>query len=259
MAMKQIWQGVLGVLLVAASLQARADSDALWRIIDTQCVPHQLQQGSPAPCAQVDLAQGRERGYVVLKDIEGPLQYLVMPTAKITGIESPALIAPNARDYWGGAWAARSFMSEKLGREIPRERVSLAMNSKYGRSQNQAHIHVSCVDPVVHQQVEVLKNLLPVGQWKTLPVKLSGNRYLARRVNAVTGDRVGVNPFRLIAEGVPGARSEMERYSLGMLATRFGDGRDGFILLATRADLLSANRGHAEELQDHDCTILENK
>lgn len=256
LVMKQIWGCVLGILLAGFGAQAHADSDALWRIIDTRCVPHQVQQGSPAPCALVDLAQGRERGYVVLKDLEGPLQYLVMPTAKITGIESPAFLASNAPDYWGEAWDARHFMDEKLGREIPRELVSLAVNSTYGRSQNQAHIHVSCVDPVVYQQVEVLKDLVPAGQWKALPVKLSGNRYLARRVDAAAGDYVGVNPFRLIAGGIPGARGDMGRYSLGMLATRFGDGRDGFILLVTRADLLSANRGHAEELQDHDCRVL---
>lgn len=254
--MRAGWLGLTGLFLAGVGAPAHADPDALWRVIDTRCVPHQVQQGSPAPCAQVDLAQGRERGYVVLKDLVGPLQYLLMPTAKITGMESPAFLAAHAPDYWGEAWAARHFMVEKLGRNIPRGLMSLSINSKYGRSQNQAHIHISCVDPVVLQQVDVLKDLVPAGRWKALPVKLSGNPYMARRINAGADDSVGVNPFRLVADGIPGAREDMGRYSIGMLATRFGDGRDGFILLATRADLLQANRGHAEELQDHDCSVL---
>ncbi|XLM23386.1 CDP-diacylglycerol diphosphatase, partial [Chromobacterium piscinae] len=32
------------------------------------------------------------------------------------------------------------------GEPLPRQAVSLAINSQYGRSQNQLHIHISCTD-----------------------------------------------------------------------------------------------------------------
>jgi len=239
-----------------AAAQARADSNALWHIIDTQCVPHQLQQGSAAPCAKVDLTPDRAHGYVVLKDLVGPLQYLVMPTAPITGIESPELLDDKARNYWEDAWAARSFMEERYGASIPRQDVALAINSVYGRSQSQMHIHVSCIDPDVLAQVDAVKDRVPTGRWELLPTHLKGHSYLAMRVEALPGDRLGLNPFLMMTEGIPHAVRDMGRYTLGMVAVEFAGHRDGFILLAGRAAAMQANRGHAEELQDHACSIL---
>src|ERR1700743_845249 len=63
---------MIRLLFVAASLlaltgTARADPDALWKIIDQKCMPDQQEHGQPAPCAKVDL----QAGYVVLKDLIG--------------------------------------------------------------------------------------------------------------------------------------------------------------------------------------------
>ena len=65
-----------------------SNSNALWRIVSQQCLPNQQTHNNPAPCAQVD----PQAGFVVFKDRNGPLQYLLMPTAKITGIESPQVL-----------------------------------------------------------------------------------------------------------------------------------------------------------------------
>lgn len=50
-------------------------------------------------------------GYVVLKDLNGPLQYLLMPTYRINGTESPLLTDPSTPNFWL-AWQARDFMSK---------------------------------------------------------------------------------------------------------------------------------------------------
>lgn len=255
-ARQLFWQMAVLLSVTLAAAQAQADSSTLWRIIDTQCVPHQLQNGSAAPCAKVDLAPDRAHGYVVLKDLVGSLQYLVMPTVHISGIESPELLDTGARNYWEEAWAARSFMEERYGASIPRQDVALAINSVYGRSQNQMHIHVSCVDPDVLLQVEAVKDRVPAGHWELLPTRLKGHSYLAMRVDALPGDRLGLNPFLMMTEGIPHAVSDMGRYTLGMVAVEFAGHRDGFILLAGRAAAMQADRGHAEELQDHACSIL---
>ncbi|HWA80517.1 MAG TPA: CDP-diacylglycerol diphosphatase, partial [Acetobacteraceae bacterium] len=114
---------------------------ALWHIVHDRCVPNEQAHGNPAPCALVDL----NRGYVVLKDIVGATQFLVLPTARVTGIESPAILVPGAPNYLQDAWAARRFVRARAPAPLSREDLSLAVNSIYGRSQNQLHIHVDCL------------------------------------------------------------------------------------------------------------------
>ena len=113
------------LVLLLAPHHASADADALWYIVSEQCVPDQQQFHSPKPCELVDLAAG----YVVLKDRVGDTQFLLMPTARISGIESPAILAPDAPNYWDAAWQARHFVDERAHRELPREAISLAINS----------------------------------------------------------------------------------------------------------------------------------
>jgi CDP-diacylglycerol pyrophosphatase len=229
-------------LLILLAGRAAADSDALWYVVSEQCVPDQQQSHSPKPCELVDLAAG----YVVLKDRDGNTQFLVMPTARVAGIESPAILAPDAPNYWQDAWEARRFVDARAGRELPRDAISLAINSEYGRSQNQLHIHVDCVRPSVRAALQAHADAIGQ-QWAPFPVQLAGHDYLAMRL---TQPEFGTtNPFALMANGVPGARDDMGRYTL----VAVGD-PVGFVLLAGRADGLT-NRGSGEELQDHACAL----
>jgi CDP-diacylglycerol pyrophosphatase len=132
---------------------ADADPDALWTIVHDRCVPDQQQYGDPAPCAWVNLSGGKQDGYAVLKDIAGTTQYLLIPTSRITGIESPAILAPDATNYFAAAWRARYFVEERAGGSLPRDWVSLAINSEVGRSQNQLHIHIDCIRADVHEEL----------------------------------------------------------------------------------------------------------
>ena len=234
------WFAFAAALLVLLAGRAAADPDALWYIVSEQCVPDQQQSHSPKPCALVDLAAG----YVVLKDRDGNTQFLVMPTARITGIESPAILAPDAPNYWQDAWDARRFVDARAGRELPRDDISLAINSEYGRTQNQLHIHVDCVRPDVRTALQAHADAIGP-QWAPFPVPLAGHDYLAMRL--AQQEFAASNPFDLLANGVPGARNDMGRYTLVVV----GD-PTGFVLLAGRADGL-ANRGSGEELQDHAC------
>lgn len=89
---------LLAVVMLAALLvyQFRfSHADALWKIVSQQCVPHMEQEHNPQPCVEVDTPAG----FVVFKDKNGPLQYLLMPTAKISGIESPQLLAASSPNY----------------------------------------------------------------------------------------------------------------------------------------------------------------
>ena len=227
-------------LLLTATNHATADPDALWHIVSEQCVPDQQQSNSPKPCALVDLAAG----YVVLKDRVGDTQFLVMPTARITGIESPAILAPDAPNYWEDAWQARRFVDDRAHRTLPREAISLAVNSASGRTQNQLHIHVDCVRLDVAAALR--DHAGDVGpQWQPFPTKLSGHDYMAIRLDQP--ELTDSKPFRLLADGIPDARADMGSYTLVVVGAP-----DGFVLLAGRATG-PTNRGSGEELQDHAC------
>jgi hypothetical protein len=62
-----------------------------------------------------------------------------------TGIEDAALLAPDAVNYFAAAWNVRSFVDKAVGRELPDDALSLAVNSPLARSQNQLHIHIDCI------------------------------------------------------------------------------------------------------------------
>ena len=73
-------------------------------------------------------------GFVVLKDINGVAQFLLIPTARISGIEDPAILASDAVNYWAPAWQARSFVEDRLHKTLPRNAVALAINWMQGRA-----------------------------------------------------------------------------------------------------------------------------
>jgi CDP-diacylglycerol pyrophosphatase len=232
---------------LAAPLSACADPNALWDIVHGQCAPNQAAKGDPSPCLQVDLAGG----YAVLKDRAGATQVLVIPTAKVTGIEDAAVTAAGAPNYFRDAWAARRYVQALAGQVIPRDELSLAVNSMYGRSQNQLHIHVDCIRADVRAALKAsLDHIGPA--WAPIDVGVSGRHYEAMRIE---GDDLGPrNPFDLLANGDPAARADMGLETLLVAPVAFADGAPGLILLADRAS--AGDAGSAEELQDHSCAVL---
>ncbi|MBC7538141.1 MAG: CDP-diacylglycerol diphosphatase [Bacteriovorax sp.] len=60
------------------------------KIVNQECLPNQISNNQPDPCVEVLLEKGSDQGDAILKDRNGPLQYLLLPTTKITG-ESKAL------------------------------------------------------------------------------------------------------------------------------------------------------------------------
>ena len=232
---------------LAAPLTACADPNVLWKIVHTECAPGETARGDPSPCLAVDLAGG----YAVLKDRSGATQVLVIPTAEVSGIEDAAVLAPRAPNYWAEAWRARRYVNALAGQIIPRDELSLAVNSQYGRSQNQLHIHVDCIRADVRATLKAsLDKIGPA--WAPIDIGVSGRRYEAMRL--ARDDLAGRNPFRLLADGDPQARADMGLETLLVAPVTFADGAPGFVLLADRA--APGDAASAEELQDHDCAVL---
>ena len=96
---------------------ARADRMALWKIVSLECVPHFEKGEAPVPCEHIDITGGEDRGYVDFKDQRGVAQMLTIPIRRVTGIEDPALLEPDAPNYFAGAWArARTWKRICIGR-----------------------------------------------------------------------------------------------------------------------------------------------
>lgn len=244
-----IRQGAIAVMCLpllaglAAPGQANADRDVLWRIVHEQCVPDQLANREPAPCTEVDLSEGPDRGYAVFKDMVGERQYLVIPTVRVSGMDDPSLLDSAAPQYFSAAWRARSFTEARAGGVLPRDWVSLAVNAAAARSQDQLHIHVDCLAADVHGALEALR--AGIGpEWSALPVPLHGRAYEAVAIDA--GHFDSTNLFALAAAG------SADPALLTVIAVGSGtDARPGFILLRHRVDPAGGDLSGSEELQDH--------
>jgi CDP-diacylglycerol pyrophosphatase len=232
------------------------DPNALWNIVHGECVPNQLAHDDPKPCVEVNLKSGAERGYAVLKDIRGATQYLLIPTERIVGIESPALLAPDAENYFADAWNARGFVEKAAGRALPIDTLSLAVNSVLARTQNQLHIHIDCIRPDV--RATLIKLRASIGtSWAPLAEPVGGYGYQALRVTGPSLD--GANPFKLLAERVPGARADMKLRTLVVIGMRFEADAPGFVILQDRADLAHLDFAAGARLQDRDCALAQAK
>ncbi len=234
---------------------AHANGQALWGIVNGQCLPDQTAHGQPAPCAVVSIGGGQEHGYVVLKDRDGASQYLVMPTHLITGIEDPALLAPDATNYFASAWEAQTWVDAKLAAPLNRQDVSVAVNSRYGRSQDLLHLHVDCLRTDVRNALSYDQTMMgPTWSWRIFT--LAGHPY---RAMLISGASLGsANPFQLLAQGMHVPPAEMGDWTLVLAGAQLADLRSGygpgFILLAARADPAHGVYASGEELQDHACT-----
>ena len=72
----------------------------------------------------------------------------------------------------------------------------------------------------------------------------------------VDGDTLdGSDPFKLLAQGVPGAAADMGRHTLVVAGMWFDDGAPGFVILDDHVDILRGDFANGEKLQDHSCAL----
>ena len=222
---------------------------ALWFVVRNICVEDMLLRKNPFPCTSVDL-QG---GYAVLRDFAKPTQILLVPTQRLAGIESPTLLNIGSINYWQAAWEARHLIENQIGKPIPREDIAMAINSRYGRTQNQLHIHVDCVRPDVQKALARHQNEIGA-TWSDLNFHIIHRGFRAMRLEGK--DLSTEDPFKRLAYGDSKARADMGRETLAVIGASFSDGNEGFFLLSDRANLTTFDRGLGEELLDPKCRVL---
>jgi CDP-diacylglycerol pyrophosphatase len=233
--------------------QRELPPNSLWEVVHNLCVPGESVFHNPKPCLRVDLKDGIERGFAILRDPRGGTQFLLVPTTRISGIESAIVRGPHAANYFADAWESRNYLGEALHQKtLARDGIGLAINSAVSRSQDQMHIHFSCIHP---DTLKILRqNERKIGdQWALLKVPLMGHYYMALWV---TGENLApFNPFRLLVERWPEAARDMGSRTLVVIGLTRRDGTKGFVILSDQADKESGNKAFGEELLDNACLI----
>ena len=212
-----------------------AERGALWHVVHKLCLPMHATLGLSLPCLAVD----EKRGFVVIRAPGDNTRIIVVPTERVEGIESPALLRDDAPNYWAYAWEERGRVADAAPRPLGWGDIGMAINSRDGRTQDQMHIHVDCLDARLKPALAEAK--LSTQRWTTLNLRPWG-RYYAKRLNGLEH-----NPFQTVAKEVPGAKADMGAETIGVAGVSDPKGGQGFVLLVKGAG------GTAEELLDHRC------
>lgn len=241
-------------LILVFLLSGCAKSDALWGVVDKVCRVNYQQKHDPAPCTQIySPTQDLQHGFTVIQNPRFHYHFILVPNTRMSGIESPALLPNDAPDYFGYAWTMRQRLAYEYGKPIPDDVLGLALNSAYGRSQNQLHIHLTCLREDVRRQLKAERPFIRE-QWTLLPDTLLRHAFYAKRV--VQPTLMGVYPIRSLAEQFKLTPEQLAYYGVAIVPTTF-DTQPGFILLATRVGMGERNRASVESLLDKRCELLQ--
>jgi CDP-diacylglycerol pyrophosphatase len=244
----------MGLIATMVAGQSHSVSGAnrgeLWFVVHDICLPAYRSIGVAFPCAEVNIANGVDRGFAVLQTPSSAAHVIIVPTARISGIESPVLQSENAPNYWEAAWNARRFVEQGARRQLPRDKIGMAINAAASRSQDQLHIHVSCIAPAVadflrRHQAEIH------GAWSPLHAKLAGHKFSAMKVEIES--LAQVDPFKSLMRGLPSNKNSIGHQTLAVIGATFRNGKSGFYLLTNGSGASPSEIVSSEALLDGKC------
>lgn len=230
-----------GMVLVAAHA---TDRNILWNKT-LECESAFLQQNTYAPCTLVSENEGD-----VLYKVDGErYQYLLLPLKKITGTEDAQLRSPGLPNYLFHAWQARGLVADKFGGNIAENVLSLAVNARNSRSQDQLHVHISCLAKPVHEALLRFCSRCYGPGWHTFPELLQGTAYQFMSLSSATFRTT--NLFQLVYRRAmhDGQSMAFATFAVVNLTPQ------RFLLLLAFGD--ATHPVGAEHLQDHDCLLAE--
>ncbi|NLS18433.1 CDP-diacylglycerol diphosphatase [Rhizobium sp. P40RR-XXII] len=239
---------VLSVSLVIAVvvMSSFASRSALGLVVRA-CEVNSALTGSPYPCLKVVRAEGPLSSYAVLREPADKERTILAPLADVPGIEDPRLLAAGAPNYFDAAWKERA---DGLGlpawKDSPRN-FALAINAANWRTQDRLHIHMGCETPRFRALLKA--HATEIGSVGFTSLKTKAGWWATFQA---TDDLSNLNPLKLVADGVDGARSNMENVVVGVFGSTLPDGEHGFYILAR---IMGENkaRGSAEDMIDPKC------
>jgi CDP-diacylglycerol pyrophosphatase len=239
---------VLSIFLVVAVIimSSFASRSALGLVVGA-CEANSALTRLSYPCLKIVKAQDALSSYAVLREPTDKERTILAPLADVPGIEDPRLLAAGAPNYFDDAWREQS---AGIGLRVPKgspPNFALAINAASWRTQDRLHIHMGCETPR-------FRTLL-----KAHATEIGGVGFTKLNSNAgwwatfrKADDLSNLNPLTLVADGVDGARSNMENVVVGVFGSTLPDGQHGFYILAR---MMGANksRGSAEDMIDPKC------
>jgi CDP-diacylglycerol pyrophosphatase len=208
----------------------------LWRIAK-QC----KESLAKNPGCRAYVSDG-DQEYAIVKDNSPvkPQAYLIIPVARVTGIEDPQILTPPLSKLWESAWL---WSAEYPG--MPPARTGLEINSAMARSQNQMHIHISCVLPEVTDALA--KADIPSEPQKAITMKFPSDHstYRVVRIENLRGEN---SPFVVVGKMAGVDKNDMKDQSILVVSA---PKQPGFYVLNTTAH--GPGTGHAEDLLDQKC------
>lgn len=195
-------------------------------------------------CCTKDLASDRDcreydpvHKYVIIKDNAAtkPEAYLMIPAEKVTGIDDKRIFLTPYLNLWANAWD----QSEKFPGWGDR-RIGMAINSAHARTQDQLHVHISCIDPKV---AEILDGHEKDARPYTVQLPPASNTYNVTTVNDLTD---GQSPFEIARQITD--MGEMPDKSVAVVKSK----EPGRYYVLTTA-YKNGKGGSAEELLDQSC------
>jgi CDP-diacylglycerol pyrophosphatase len=247
----------VGIMAVAAgflaslAVSARAQTAQPGQTPTTSCVvarpPNSL--WSIAQCCAKNLQSNRgcrfysrTDDFIILKDNSRakPNAYLIIPTTKVTGMEDPQIFARPVADFWADGWQQAQIFIKK-----PAAETAMAINSEYGRTQNQLHIHISCVQPDVVRSLGANDGQIGNDPAKPVEIPLGPQKHPYRVIKVAS--LVAASPFDLVA-AMPGAKNDMAEQSIAVIGSQTPG---SYYVLDTYHR--GSNQGAAEELLEQTC------
>lgn len=218
------------LVFAAEAAVTKASRGALWTVVQACLINHALTSAA-FPCLDVDVSDGRERGYVIVRSPLSVSNLILAPTRPIIGVEDPSLQAFDAPNYFEDARNSLRFLQGARQKPLARDDIVLAVNSRQSRTQDQLHVHIGCLYANAKQTVRALAPALSESRWIPLGRPFHGLEFWGRLL--VQENLVGVNPFRLAAEARLSASEDRSQLTIAVAGIRLPDGRDGFVLLAS--------------------------
>ena len=229
-----------------SQMTGNAPRDMLWHEVQ-KCSRNQQELHKPDPCVYVDV----DNKYVVANGSK-PVDYLLLPTDKISGIEASQISRVNSRNYWQYAWNKaidKDYISSKVPQVKSPEQIGLAINSPQARHQDQLHIHFSCIKKTVSDELaKAEKNNAITDRFQSQNyVNLESKNYSVRLINNDSLSDSN-NPFFLVKEFV--GEKKMGKESIAVVGRKQG----GFYILKAESDAQNGYKAVAEKLLDEDCS-----
>lgn len=220
---------------------------SLWHVVHLLCVPS-ANIGIPLPpCLNVQDEHGGKSGWAYLK--VGNSHILTIPTSRTSGIESPSVMNNSLPNLWDIAWEGRKYLPGFNNGTLRRDQIALAINSSIGRSQDQLHIHTSCIRPDVVATIQKEASGIS-SEWRYMYDDIDGNYYKVKSIEAE--DLKDFNIFYELPRSIRLSQSRMAKQTLVVIAATLPNGKNGFYLLNDQA--MGKNIGYGEGLLDTSCS-----